>query len=61
MQPKKSVIICDDPNDNKLLECAEESGADFLVTGDNDLLRLGRFGKTRIITPAWFVENVLDV
>ena len=43
VQPKKSVNICDDPNDNILLDCAEESDADFLVTGDQDLLRLSRF------------------
>jgi putative PIN family toxin of toxin-antitoxin system len=60
VQPKKTVTLCGDPNDNMLLECAEEARADFLVTGDDDLLCLGRFDKTQIVKPAWFIEHFLD-
>ena len=46
---------CRDPTDDKFLSLASAGGADFLVTGDTDLLSLGDFGKTRIVTPAMFV------
>lgn len=43
-----------DPKDNFLLDLAEVSRADFLVTGDKDLLILNPFRKTQILTPADF-------
>lgn len=30
-------------------------GADYVVSGDKDLLRLGEFQGTRIVTPAEFL------
>ena len=32
--------ICRDSEDDMLLECCVEADADFLITGDNDLLAL---------------------
>lgn len=43
------IDICRDPKDNFLLALAHDSGADFLLTKDEDLLILDPFGKTRII------------
>lgn len=40
-----------DPDDIMLLECALEAEADFLVTGNNHLLKLGTIGKTKIVAP----------
>ncbi len=38
---KKSLItVCRDPDDNKFLELALDSNAEFLITGDKDLLSL---------------------
>jgi hypothetical protein len=34
-------VIKEDPPDNRILECAVAAGADVIVTGDKDLLRLG--------------------
>jgi len=34
VHPKIKVTEAKDPDDNKFLECAEEAGADFLVTGN---------------------------
>jgi uncharacterized protein len=42
-------VVKEDPDDNRVLECAEASGSEFIVTGDSDLLRLGSYGATRII------------
>ena len=44
-----TVDICRDPNDNFLLALAKDGNADYLITGDNDLLILGEFGKTKIV------------
>jgi putative PIN family toxin of toxin-antitoxin system len=54
--PTVAVKICNDPDDNRILECAQTAAAHFIVTGDDDLLRLGIFGTARIVTPRAFVD-----
>ena len=49
-----------DQHDNIFLNCAEAADADYLITGDADLLALGQIGQTRIVTPAEFLEAVGD-
>jgi uncharacterized protein len=50
--PKIKVqIIEEDPSDNRILECALAAGAEFIVTGDKHLLKLGQFEQTKILTP----------
>lgn len=53
---KHNVHVCRDPKDDMFLECAALAGADLLVTGDKDLLSLGNYGGTRIVTPLEYVE-----
>ncbi len=48
-------IIKDDPEDNKVLECAISAGSEFIITGDNHLLRLGNFKGIEILTPDSFL------
>lgn len=45
-----SVQLCRDPKDNFLLALAADSKANFLITGDKDLLELKAFKKTAILT-----------
>jgi putative PIN family toxin of toxin-antitoxin system len=47
----ETIAICRDPKDDKLLELAVGGNADFLVTGDKDLLVLNPFRGVKIITP----------
>jgi len=42
--------ICRDPKDNFLLELAIAGKADYIVTGDSDLLVLDKINSTRIIS-----------
>jgi len=49
--------ICRDPKDNFLLNLANDGEADFLITGDKDLLDIGRLGKTLITTYRVFEEK----
>lgn len=51
------IELCRDPKDNKFLELALDGQADYLITGDQDLLTLNPFHKTEIITPAQFLNN----
>ncbi len=54
---KSKVKICRDPNDDFLLALAKDGKADYLITGDKDLLEIGTFGKTEIITIAAFLAK----
>jgi putative PIN family toxin of toxin-antitoxin system len=51
--------ISRDPGDDYLVALAVLEGADYLVTGDKDLLVLGQVAETRIVSPAAFVA-ILD-
>jgi uncharacterized protein len=46
-----------DPKDNFLLALAKDGKADYLLTGDKDLLTLRKFGRTSIITISKFLET----
>ncbi|MBS1915743.1 MAG: putative toxin-antitoxin system toxin component, PIN family [Bacteroidetes bacterium] len=57
IQVESSVAVCRDPNDNFLLALAKDGKADYLLTGDKDLLELKKFGKTKIKTIASFIDE----
>ncbi len=48
-------IVKEDPPDNRILECAVSAGSDYIVSGDRDLLRLGRYDSVRILRVADFL------
>jgi len=48
--------VASDPKDSYLLALAEASRAEFLVTGDKQLLSLKQHKSTRIITPVAMTE-----
>ena len=49
------IEACRDPKDNFLLSLSVDGHADFLLTGDKDLLDLAKFGETTIVTIADFL------
>ena len=49
------IAICRDPNDDKFLELAVDGNADYIVTGDADLLVLHPFRGIQILTPKDFL------
>lgn len=51
--PRRSRIARD-PDDDLILRCAEAARAEVLVTGDGDLLVLGKHGRVKIIDPRRF-------
>lgn len=50
------VDMCRDKKDNFLLSLAIDSDADFLITGDEDLLELKSIGSTKIISMKEFTN-----
>ena len=54
--PTKKIEICRDKKDNKYLEVSLESASKFLISGDKDLLVLGEFEDTSIVSPRVFVS-----
>ncbi len=51
---EKINIVKEDPDDNKILECAVAAEANLIVTMDKDLLRLKIFRNIPIIHPNTF-------
>lgn len=58
IHPIKALDIVRDKDDNRVLEAAVEGGCDFIITGDQDLLDLGKYKKIKIVTPAQFLEEL---
>jgi len=56
---KTKIDLCRDLKDNYLLSLAIDSNADFLITGDNDLLVLNEIEKTSIIKFTDFEKMIL--
>ena len=50
-----TVNQCRDFKDNFLLALAQDGDATHLITGDKDLLVLGKFGRTKILTISDFI------
>lgn len=42
--------ICRDTDDDKFIACAVSASADFIVTGDKDLLDMGKYKSVKIIS-----------
>jgi uncharacterized protein len=53
----KVKVIKTDPSDNRILECALESRAACIVTGDRHLLELGGFEGIPILDVATFLAR----
>lgn len=44
-----NINLCRDPKDDKFLECGEHAKADYIVSGDKDLLVLKNYKNLKII------------
>lgn len=49
-------VVKDDPDDNRILECAAAARSDYVVSGDRHLLNLRTFRDIPIIKVADFME-----
>jgi len=51
-----NIEACRDSKDNFLLSLAVDGKADYLITGDKDLLTLQKFKKTKIVALTGFLS-----
>jgi putative PIN family toxin of toxin-antitoxin system len=54
---KSNVKVCRDSKDDFLLALAKDGKADYLLTGDKDLLEIKKNGKTIILMISEFLKN----
>jgi uncharacterized protein len=58
VEPTRRIeAVRDDPDDDRILECAVAAGSQVLVTGDKHLLRLGQFEGMPILTLSDFLDR----
>lgn len=55
VQPEAIPPVSRDPDDDEILATAVAGGAEYIVTGDKDLLVIGRYGDIDIMTPREFM------
>ena len=54
---RRFTVIREDPADNMFLECATEAGADYIISGDQHLRRLGTFERIEILSPRAYLTR----
>lgn len=52
---RKLNVVKKDPSDDKVIECALEAKASFIVSGDTHLLEIKKYKGIRIISPKEFL------
>ena len=61
VEPKEKLhIVKDDPDDDKILECAKKGRVDFIITNDQHLLKIKEFEGIEIITPDKYLDEECD-
>lgn len=50
--------VAEDPDDNRVLECAVAGKADYIVSGDRHLQKLGSYRGVPILTVRQFMEAI---
>ncbi len=56
VEPAEDVTVVErDRDDNKFIACALAGGAEYIVSGDNDLLSIKTYRGIRILAPSAFL------
>ena len=58
--PTQTLKVTDDPDDNRILECALAAGSACIVTYDKDLLRLGGYAGIKIVRAVDFLQRGME-
>jgi predicted nucleic acid-binding protein len=58
VRPSRRVKICRDPDDDRVIEAALEGRADFIVSGDDDLIVLVSVENIQIVSPSEFLREL---
>ena len=54
-----TLSVCEDPDDNKFIECAVAGNCEIIVSGDKHLLKLSEFRGIAFLNPRDFVDKYL--
>ena len=58
VEPKQTLdVVKSDPDDNRIVECAVESGSEVIVTNDKDLLRMKEYQGIRVVKVLDFLRE----
>jgi putative PIN family toxin of toxin-antitoxin system len=57
IETKIKLNITEDPDDNMFIECALESGADYIISGDGHLKKIEQFKNIKIISVSDFLKE----
>jgi putative PIN family toxin of toxin-antitoxin system len=53
------ISVCEDPDDDKFLECAVAGKCKIIISGDKHLLRLSEYEGIIVLNPRNFVDKYL--
>lgn len=51
----KIILIKDDPDDDRILECAISAECDYIISGDRHLIKLGSYKNIKVLKPTDFL------
>jgi uncharacterized protein len=54
---ERILVVKDDPDDDRIVECAISAGASCIVSQDNHLLKLKEYRGVKILSPKQFLES----
>jgi putative PIN family toxin of toxin-antitoxin system len=57
-RPAHGIIVSDDSEDDKFIHCAVSGNADYIVSGDSHLLKLGGYGNVKIVNASGFLSSL---
>lgn len=59
VNPSETInVVLEDPEDNRILECAVEAKANYVISGDFHLLKLSRYLNIEVLNVAAFLERL---
>lgn len=60
IKPKEILrVVKVDKSDNKVIEAAVESNSNYIISGDKHLLKIKKYQKIKIVTPAEYLSIYL--
>ena len=58
VNPSETIdVVLEDPDDNRILECAVEAGANYIITGDFHLLKLRWYRNIGVVNVVGFLTR----
>ena len=60
VNPSKILSAVRDPDDNRIIEAAVEGNCSYIITGDKDLLDLGKYKNIKIVTAGQFLNMIFQ-